>query len=311
MQLSVVITTRNRKEALKACISSVAAAAAGVGDWELIIVDDCSSDGTGSLDLAALGVPQGRLIRCAVQQMMVAARNIGARAAKGEYVLFVDDDNEVDPGMIERLIESARANPRYGIIGPSMHYFDGRVKYLDYQKINFFTGRTRGIIDRLGRAICDSDGVPNVFMIRRSVFESCGYFDEKLIQTFTEPDFAFHAAAAGHLCGITPDAKTYHKIPRGEKLSPRVLGAEFPQKAYCLIRNRSWIIARHGKTHHKIVYWIFFSWLWPTIYSLLILPSGRFDLIRLYWKGFWDGLNANGLSEASSRADLADHLGRY
>lgn len=311
MKLSVVITTRNRQEALKACISSIVASAVGIGDWELIVIDDCSSDGTASMDLAALGAPRSRMIGCDAQKMMVAARNIGASAARGEYILFVDDDNEVAPDMIERLIESAQANPRYGIIGPSMYYFDDREKYLDYQKINFFTGRTRGIIDRLGRQICDSDGVPNVFMIRRDVFESCGYFDEAFIQTFTEPDFAFHASEAGFLCGIAPAAKTYHKIPRGSDLTPRVLGAQFPQKAYCLIRNRSWLITRYGKPHHKIVYWVFFSWLWPAIYSFLMLPFGRFDIIRLYWKGFWDGLNVSDLSEASSRADLADHLGRY
>ena len=64
--------------------------------------------------------------------MMVAARNVGARAARAEFILFIDDDNEIDRDMIKHLIESAQANPRYAIIGPSMHYFSDRDISADY-----------------------------------------------------------------------------------------------------------------------------------------------------------------------------------
>lgn len=261
---------------------------------ELIVVDDLSGDET--KDLLAEDIQRRfnfddipvRVIHGSVHMMMVRSRNTGAQASKGAYVLFVDDDNEIDFRMIEELVRFFQSQPGYGVAGPAMHLYSTRAKYMDGQRINFFTGKTQGYFDRKGLEFCDTQGVPNVLMVRNEVFEEVGYFDEDLIQTFTEPDFSFHAAKFGYKSALVKKAKTYHDIPTGP--SPRTLGGHYKHKAYCTMRNRAVIIARYGRWYHRMTYMLLFSWLWAAVYSSLVLPFGRWDLVRFYWCGWRDGV---------------------
>lgn len=288
MRVSIVITTKNRRAALLACVESLRRST--FADYELIVIDDCSTDGTESLSAADFGVTPCQVFHAPEPLMMVKARNEGARRSRGEYVLFVDDDNVVDPHMLERLVAAADARPEYGIVGPSMWYLAERVKYMDYQRISLATGKTRGVVDESDREVCDSDGIPNVFMIRRAVFEACGYFDEALVQTYTEPDFALNARRHGFRCGIVKAAVTWHDVTMQSFLTPRSLGGTFAQKAYCLMRNRSVLVARYGQRWQKAVYAACFAWFWPLVYSVLVLRFRRWDLVRLYWAGYTDGM---------------------
>ncbi|HAI73858.1 MAG TPA: hypothetical protein DCS28_01330 [Candidatus Moranbacteria bacterium] len=290
MKLSIIVTTRNRKEDLLNCIESIKKANISNYDWELIVVDDNSNDGTEKITFDEFGVSNGKIIRNLAQQMMVKSRNTGAKEARGEYALFIDDDNIVDKNMVEVLLKFAKHNSNYGIIGPSMYFLKNKKKYLDFQKINFFTGGTTGKIDNSEKEVCDSDGIPNAFLIKKEVFNKCGFFNEQLIQTFTEPDFAFNALKCGYKCGIIKKAKIYHNISPDNSLTPRTLGGQFSQKAYCLMRNRTIIVCRYGKWHQEIIYLLFFSWFWPLTYSIMVLKEKRFDLIKLYWRGFFDGI---------------------
>ncbi len=290
MILSIVITTRNRYQDLIGCLKSLQMSSLPK-HTELIVVDDSSTDETKDIttgDLKAY-IAHVTVLHQRKQMMMVKSRNIGAKKARGKYILFVDDDNLVDPKMVSKLIYFAEKYPDYGIIGPSMSYANGK-KYLDFQTINMFTGKTTGHINETNHKVSNSDGVPNVFMIRAEVFAKCGYFDEGLVQTFTEPDFALHAKRSGYGCGIVSGAVTYHQTNKNDDLKPRGMGGMFEQKAYCLMRNRTVIVARYGSFIQKIIYALIFSWFWPLTYSLLVLREFRFDLIKLYWLGFADGI---------------------
>lgn len=290
MILSIVITTRDRKKDLMACIKSIKSSDIVGINLELIVIDDASSDGTQLLKAGDLEFPNSKIIHLSKQVMMVASRNAGAKEARGELVLFIDDDNEVDRKMIKTLVEFGSKNSVYGILGPSHYYFDTKTKYLDYQKINLCTGYTAGVVSTEKKEVFESDGVPNVFMVRKEVFNKCGYFDDSLIQTYTEPDFAMKSRANGYLCGVVLEAKTYHKVKRGDSFKPRGLGGMFNQKAYCLVRNRTVYISRYGNFLNKTVYIIALSLFWPVSYSLLALINRRNDLLKLYWLGFVDGV---------------------
>lgn len=285
LKLSIVITTKNRKNDLMECLDSISKSS--YNDYEIIVVDDVSVDGTQMLCDEDFDWGKIRIYHQTSPLMMVKARNLGAQKTTGKYILFIDDDNIIDRKMVEHLVEAADSNPGYGILGPSMFYLDAKEKYLDYQKFNFYSGRTRGVVDHSNKKIIDSDGVPNVFLIKREVFERFGHFDDKLIQTFTEPDFAF-AIRKSYKCGIVKDAITYHKISKSK--NARSFGGMFSQKAYCLMRNRSVLVARYGTWLQKFVYLICFSWFWPLAYSILMLRERQFRLIKLYAHGFKDGM---------------------
>ncbi|MFA5961763.1 MAG: glycosyltransferase family 2 protein [Parcubacteria group bacterium] len=290
MDVSIIITTYNRKEQLLACVASIKKADFSGIAWELIVVDDNSSDGTEEIVAEDLSVVNSQIIHNPQNCLVVKSRNIGARATQGKYVVFVDDDNILDVKMFQTLFDFAENNPEYGIVGPAMYWWHNKENYLDFQEINFFTGMTFGRKNNPPQKVFDSDGVPNVFLVRRTVFETAGYFDEKLKNDYTEPDFAFNARKFGFKCGMIPEAKTYHNIAQKDLHGTRTLVGQFNNdKAYYLMRNRIIIILRYGAWYHKLVFMLVFSWFWPLAYSFLMLKSGRPELMKIYWRGFWDG----------------------
>jgi len=288
LKVSIVITTKNRINDLKKCIDSILAST--YKDFELIIVDDCSNDGTEKLAEKDIDFEQVKILHMTSPLMMAEARNTGARKSSGEYVLFIDDDNIIAENMFEELVECADKHAEYGIVGPRMFYLKERKEYMSFQKINLFTGKTAGVVSVGGAEIKDSDGIPNVFLVKKEVFSKSGYFDGELMQSYTEPDFSFRARKFGFKTGICKSAVTYHNVSMSDNVTPRGLGGNFPLKAYCLIRNRFVLLNRYANIFQKIIFLLFFSWIYPLIYSFFALWHRRFDLIKLYWFGFRDGL---------------------
>ena len=287
--LSVVITTRNRYPELIACIESIAKSSYAE-PFELVVIDDRSGDETGGLTAAEIeerfSISHVTFFHSPESLKMVRARNKGAELARGRLVLLVDDDNVVDPGMLSELVGCADRHADAGIVGPSMYMLHNREKYLDYQTINLFTMRTvLHVADGPAEAY-ESDGIPNVFLVKREVFEKAGYFDPDLVQSFTEPDFSYNAARHGFRTVVCPKAITYHDIDLSER--GRHMGS-IPAKAYCLIRNRFVIVRRYGRPHHLVVFLVFFSWVWPLAYSLIAVRDGNWRRIRYYLAGFVDG----------------------
>lgn len=290
--VSIVIPTRNRAEIAGDCIDSVLNST--YKKIEIIVVDDASTDGTAGFLEKKYG-ELIKLVRLENHAMMVRARNVGARCAGGEYVLFVDDDNVIDPGMIENLINCIEKNEDYGIVGPKMHLWDDRLlAYLTGQRISLWTGKTTGIAESQddSAAVKDSDGIPNVFMIRKQLFKDVGYFDENLVQTWIEPDFSFAAKKRGYQTVICQDASTYHRILKSETTLANIIGGKgFKHKAYFLTRNRFVFIKRYASPLQLFFFALTFSWIFPMVYSLVALRHEEFDIAILYWKGFKDGMH--------------------
>ena len=104
MQISIVIPTRDRPAALAGCLSALAAEQLGA-QHEVVVVDDGSRD-RAAVALALELAPGARLIRGSGHGP-ATARNLGARAAGGDVVCFLDDDCEPEPGWAEAVALSA------------------------------------------------------------------------------------------------------------------------------------------------------------------------------------------------------------
>src|SRR5919108_5347101 len=103
-RVSVVITAYNRPDFLKSAIESVLAQT--FRDFELIIIDDCSPT-----DLSSIVEQFGAGIRFHRQERnggLSHARNTGVELARGDYVAFLDDDDEWLPTMLERQMEAVK-----------------------------------------------------------------------------------------------------------------------------------------------------------------------------------------------------------
>lgn len=138
-KLSVIIPVYNEEKTLPAILKKVQAQK----PFEIIIVDDCSTDGTGAF-LSGYKEKNSRVIRHETNQGKGAALHTGIAAASGDIILIQDADLEYDPGDYSRLIEPIienRADVVYGsrFVGSSPHRVMLFGHYLANKFITFLT----------------------------------------------------------------------------------------------------------------------------------------------------------------------------
>lgn len=105
MKLSIIAPIYNAAAFMESMVRSVQAQEAD--DWELILVDDGSTDGSGELcDALAAADARIRVIH-QPNSGAAAARNAGLAAARGAYIGFIDSDDAAKPGMFRKLLSSA------------------------------------------------------------------------------------------------------------------------------------------------------------------------------------------------------------
>ena len=109
--VSVCITTYNRKDLLFKAVKSVCQQS--YKNIEIIIVDDCSNDGTDVIVKDKLLELDHRInyIRHKTNRGLASARNTALRNAKGKFYTFIDDDDEVSSDYIQKILKAIESNP--------------------------------------------------------------------------------------------------------------------------------------------------------------------------------------------------------
>lgn len=106
--VSVIISTYNRREMLKEAVASVQGQT--LRQWELLVVDDASTDDTWEW-LSSLRDERIRVFRQEVNRERSAARNWGLAEARGDYAMFLDDDDRLLPDALRLLSGALSARP--------------------------------------------------------------------------------------------------------------------------------------------------------------------------------------------------------
>jgi glycosyltransferase involved in cell wall biosynthesis len=118
--ISFVIPAHNEAELLGRTLAAVSASAQAVGEpWEIIVVDDASTDRT-----AEIGAVHGARVLTVNHRQIAATRNAGARAAAGEVLIFVDADTVVTTEAVRTAVRALR---RGAVGGGCLVRFDGPV----------------------------------------------------------------------------------------------------------------------------------------------------------------------------------------
>jgi len=173
--VSVIIPTYNRAHLLGRAIQSVLNQT--YQDFELIIVDDASSDNTEEV-VKSFHDDRIKYIRHDENKGAGAARNTGIKAARGEYIAFQDDDDKWLPNKLEKQVKVLEDSPpEIGVVYTDFQRFDKKSENKPKMvKVMRISGDIHG-------ALLEDNfiGTPTV-LVKKQCFEKVGMFDEELPQ---------------------------------------------------------------------------------------------------------------------------------
>lgn len=124
---AIVLTTWTAQDAVK-CVRSLLKQT--IADAiEILVIDNHSEDDSIGTLRARFGThPQVRLLESNRNRGYGGGNNYAARYARGEYLLIINPDNELEPTGLERMVAMLRADPRIGVLAPKLEYPDGRLR---------------------------------------------------------------------------------------------------------------------------------------------------------------------------------------
>ena len=169
LTVSVVIPTFNRKEKLRKALDSVLLQY-GV-PFEVIVIDDGSTDGTREM-LQEIYPSVNYLYQS--NQGPAAARNRGIEASRGEWIAFLDSDDEWLPGKLQAQLNFFAAHPEYPICQTEEIWIRNGTRVNPMKKHKKYGG----MIFEKCLALCLIS--PSAVMIHRNLFDEVGLFDESL-----------------------------------------------------------------------------------------------------------------------------------
>lgn len=184
-RLSVIIPVLNMRDDLGQCLDALEAS--DMPDYELIVVDDGSVDG--SAEVAASRCH--RLIRCDRNRGQAEARNIGAREARAPLIFFLDADVLVEPDTLSRILHEFERHENLSAMFCSYQH-DTPARNFSSQYKNLQHHYTHQVSRPEAATFCGGYGT-----IRREVFLDVGGFDTRL-RFMEDIDLGYRLHRAGH-----------------------------------------------------------------------------------------------------------------
>jgi GT2 family glycosyltransferase len=233
--VSIVIVSFNARDHLGRCLTSVYATLGEAS--EVIVVDNASPDGSAAF--VAANFPLARLIRNDMNHGFAIAANMGARAAGGDVIVFLNPDCVLDAESFSAPAAYLRAHPDAGAIGIKVLDPDGglqlsvrRFPDLSVAFFNRYSFLTRMLPkNRFSRryllsdwghdSLSDVDWVSGACLLTtRAVLERVGDFDEGYFWGFEDVDFCQRLHGAGLRVVYFPETNVRHQIGASARTVP-------------------------------------------------------------------------------------------
>lgn len=203
MKYSVVIPVYNGEKTLRVCLEALQKQTVGREEYEIIVVNDGSTDGSANIAKSC-----SDLYLYQLNQGPAAARNAGAFKARGDIILFTDSDCEPMQNWIEEMVRPFQSNP--DVVGVKGAYLSkqkeimARFVQIEYETRYEFMKQYEYIdfIDTYAAAY------------KKEVFFEFNGFDSDFPIAMTEDtELSYRIAAAGYKMVFNPDATVYHHHP--------------------------------------------------------------------------------------------------
>lgn len=265
---------------------------------EIIVVDNGSKEDSQNNMLKKYDFI--KLIRSQKNLGYAGGNNLGIKAAKGEYCLFINNDTEVDSGFIEPLVECFEKDTTIGMVSPKIKFFHSpdTIQYAGYSPMNQFTLRQELIgYHRVDNGQFDKGGVTHsihgaAMMVPMKIIKKVGMMAEVYFLYYEEHDWSFRIKKAGYKTVYQPASLVFHK----ESIST---GKDSPLKIHYLARNRILYARRNFHGLQFLIIIIYLCLISIPKNSIMFLIKRRFDLFIAFWKAmFWNLSHFRGLKDS-------------
>lgn len=239
VKVSIIVVYFKGRRKLFKCLASIKRSRAKT-PYEVIVVDNSMSKDI-EKDLGKK-FPEVCYVKSLKNLGYGGGNNLGVEKAKGEFLFILNPDTEVFPGTIDKLAEFLKRGD-VAMVAPNLVDKKGRIfsqlgsrtltplagivalSFINKLFPNNPVSREYWLKDVPMDKLREVDAVPgSAFMIKRSVFEEVGRFDEKMFLFFEESDLGKRVKEAGYKIFINPKAQVMHhwsgkgKKPENEKL---------------------------------------------------------------------------------------------
>lgn len=209
---SILILNYNGREHIESCLTSILAFTDV--PYDVIVIDNGSTDGSVEY-LREVEFDGMTLVENAENLGCPAARAQGMTLARGEYVLFLDNDTVVTHGWLRRLVEHCEDDPSVGIMGPTTNFAGNRQRIVDEAPYDDSAGLVE-FAEKLAKehrgAVVAHDRVIGFCMlIRRAVVGIVGNCDGSFgTYGFEDDDYCWRATLAGFKVAVAMDVFVHH-----------------------------------------------------------------------------------------------------
>jgi GT2 family glycosyltransferase len=246
-RISVVVCTYNGERCIRDCLEALRKL--DYPNFEVIVVDDGSTDGTGAIareyDFLFIRTPNGGLS---------SARNVGLRVADGEIVAYIDDDAYPDPDWLKFLAATFMSSTHAGVGGPNIPppedgFIAGCVACAPGGPIHILLSDL------------EAEHIPGCNMaFRRDELLAIGGFDPQFRTAGDDVDVCWELQERGHTLGFSPAAVVWHhrrnsvgaywRQQRGYGKAEALLERKWPQK-YNALGHVSWSGRLYNNGHSQ------------------------------------------------------------
>lgn len=307
VELSIIIVNWNVRDLLDACLASIYASDFDSKNYEIIVVDSASDDG--SSDMLREKYPQVILLPQTANIGFTRGNNLGLAQARGKHLLLLNPDTELSRAALAQLLEYMKERPAVGIIGPHTLNSDGSHQSTRRRFPTFMTGifesswlsqwapaaveKDYRLLNTRDDEIIEADWVQgSAILLRREVYQDIGELDDGYTMYYEELDYCRRAVSAGWRVVYHGGARITH---HGGKSSEQA--SAFKQIHFHTSKLR-YFHKHHGRGAYIVLRsLLLLQFSWQLALESLKGALGhkrplRAERVRVYWQVLRSGLKA-------------------
>ena len=200
--ISVIIPCYNQAHYLTQCLQSVISQK--YRNWQAIVIDDASTVGDIPAVLAQLRDDRIRLCRHDVNRGLSEARNSGIRSCDGDYLLFLDADDYLDPDMLSLMCQAIEDQPEISAFCCGIHSVTNTGEFIDS------ASPSRIPADLFHYLLMGNPWAVHSVIVHKKSVDEIGLFDSQL-KSCEDWDLWLRLADHGHKFVTVPDAYVYYR----------------------------------------------------------------------------------------------------